>query len=351
MSFTSYTPYLFSVDGIHDSQIVPDSGSSNPFMPGADRRVRARSYTLTVVFGPRPASPPPNTLYTTSADGTRSGNSFELAYRVYRPDRGADDKGAVALPEITINAPGAPSLSVPQCAIPGLPPNGINDAVADAGVPWPGGPPWPGTDPPTWHRFYNGLTSAATLTDNALTGTQLSDGMRGPIMERSSKGGFLDNPDNAYVYAMFSPGYGPLVVLHGRLPTFADTYPHARTMPAGTQLRYWSMCSYEVATERYYGCVSDDQVAPDANGDYTIVISSAVDRPANAREACHVNWLPAGPTPESVAIMRNMLPDPSFANAIQLARYGSEALDLGPYSPGGHYTTKAAFEALGCHRR
>jgi hypothetical protein len=351
MSFTSYTPYLFSVDGIHDRQIAPDPGSRNPYLPGADRRVAARNYSVTVVFGPRPASPPPNTLYTTSADGSRTGDTFELAYRVYLPDKGKDDKGGVPLPGITINLPGAPSVAIPPCRGPGVPSNGLNDAVAEAGFPWPPGPPWPGTDPPVWHRFYNGLTSAATLTDNGLTGKQVSEGMSGQIMEHSSKGGFLDNPDNAYVYAMLSRGYGPVAVLHGRLPTFADTYPHARTMPAGTQLRYWSMCSYEIATERYYGCVADDQVATDANGDFTIVISNPVDRPTNARDACGVSWLPAGPAPESLAIMRNMLPDPAFTNAIQFAGYGSEERDMGAYYPAGHYTTKAAFEAAGCHGR
>src|SRR5438270_5294425 len=172
--------------------------------------------------------------------------------------------------------------------------------------------------------------------------------MSAQIMQQTSKGGFLDNPDNAYVYAPMSRGYGSVVVVHGKLPTFANTYPAAPTMPTGTQLRYWSMCSYELATERYYGCVTDDQVAPDANGDFTIVLSDPSNRPANATTACGVNWLPFGPAPESVAIMRNMLPDPTFTNAIQFAGYGTEARDMGAYYPAGQYTTKSAFEARGC---
>ena len=55
-------------------------------------------------------------------------------------------------------------------------------------------------------------------------------------------------------------------------------------MPTGTQLRYWSMCSYEVASERYYGCVADDEVATDVNGFFTLVLSDPADRPANAAE-------------------------------------------------------------------
>ena len=46
--------------------------------------------------------------------------------------------------------------------------------------------------------------------------------------------------------------------------------------------------------------------------------------------------------------MRNMLPDPSFTNAIQSAGYGTEARDMGPYYPAARYTTKAALEASGC---
>ena len=350
MSLATYTPYLFSIDGLHDSAIAPDPGSSNPFLPGADRYAVPRNYTVTVVFGQKPVTPAPNTLYTTNQDGSKKGAAFQLAYRVYRPDKGKDDRGGVPLPSVTINMPGDQSIPVPNCDIPGLPPNGLNDAVANTNG-LPGGPPWPGTNPPVWHRFYNGLTSAATLTDNGVTGTQIADGMNPQIMQHTSKGGFLDNPDNAYVYAPLSRGYGSVVVLHGQLPTFADTYPHARTMPSGTQLRYWSMCSYELATERYYGCVTDDEVATDSNGFFTLVLSDPADRPANAKPACDANWLPFGPAPESVAIMRNMLPDPTFTNAIQSAGYGTEAQDMGAYYPGGQYTTKAAFEATGCHHR
>src|SRR5438309_7331821 len=102
MSFTTYTPYLFSVDGLHDSAIAPDPGSTNPYLPGADRSATPRAYTVTAVFGQKPASPAPNSIYTTSADGSKTGSSFRIVYRVYRPDVGLDDKGGVPLPQITV---------------------------------------------------------------------------------------------------------------------------------------------------------------------------------------------------------------------------------------------------------
>jgi hypothetical protein len=335
MSFTSYTPYLFSADGLHDTDIAADPGSSNPFLPGADRTVTNRNYTVTVVFGQRPATPAPNTLYTTSADGSRTGASFLLAYRVYVPDAGQDERGGVALPQITANTPGGQHVPIPACGIPGTPDNGVNDAVAKTSFPWPAVAPWPGTNPPTWHRFYNGLTSAATLTDNGVTGTQISDGMTGQITQHSSRGGFLDNPDNAYVYAMLSRGYGPVAVVHAQAPTFADTST-ATVMPSGEQLRYWSICSYEIATERYYGCVRDDQMQVDpTTGMFTLVVSDAANRPA-----CATNWLPFGPASESLLIVRHMLPDPSFANAVQnIPPGGSVQATMGPYFPDTHYST------------
>jgi hypothetical protein len=63
-----------------------------------------------------------------------------------------------------------------------------------------------------------------------------------------------------------------------------------------------------------------------------------------------VAWLPAGPTPHSIVILRNMLPAPDFANAIQRAKQGSERQTLGPYYPtGAYYQQVSDFERLGCH--
>ena len=93
----------------------------------------------------------------------------------------------------------------------------------------------------------------------------------------------------------------------------------------------------------------DDIARPtlDDQGRYTVVVSTAADRPASTREpiACRCVWLPWGPSGSVVMIMRNMLPDPTFTNAIQFAHYGSEAHDLGAYYPAGCYMTAAQFDA------
>src|SRR3954468_12489965 len=72
-SFTSYDAALRSADGLPDIAIAPDHGSTNPFVAGAWRLAKKRSYTVHVVQGAPPVKRGRNTLYTSSADGSRNG--------------------------------------------------------------------------------------------------------------------------------------------------------------------------------------------------------------------------------------------------------------------------------------
>ena len=106
------------------------------------------------------------------------------------------------------------------------------------------------------------------------------------------------------------------LVFHGRAPSTPQTYlPSDTTMGRG-QLRYWSMCS-NMSTTQYLACVKDDDVVLDSRGYYTIVISTAANRPTTAKPGCGIEWLPKGPLPSAPIILRNMLPDPKFKQAIQ----------------------------------
>src|SRR5207245_3625638 len=72
-SIIDYTAAAQSIDGLADVQIQPDPGSTNPFDAGADRTASQRSYAVKVVNGavPAGAARAPNTIYSTSPDGTR----------------------------------------------------------------------------------------------------------------------------------------------------------------------------------------------------------------------------------------------------------------------------------------
>jgi hypothetical protein len=349
ISWNVYDSAARPIDALSDVQLAPDPGSSNPFRAGADRTVTQRSYTAFIEVGPRPAQPAPNTLYT----GDSSGGTF--LYRLYVPDAGRDQKGGVPLPRVTLESAdggGAP-LTAEQCRELQAPyAQPLNDLIT--GLPGPPDPTddgqgYPGRNPPSWRLFQNLCSSAVdVLLDNESGEAFLDDGEA-----RCGNGpGFLSNRDIAYVYSPTSRGFGELLVLRGRAPTFADTRSGPAVMPSGQQLRYWSFCQYEPATQRVIDCRSDDRVMVGPDGGYTIVVSTAEDRPASARAECGVTWLAWGPQTQGLLIYRHMLPDPSFAQAIQnVPQPGAEAVTMGDYYPNTEYLAgPGEFKARGCRR-
>src|SRR2546426_5015278 len=282
MSFVSYAATLQSADGLPDVNVAPDAGSDNPFLAGRARNTAdaARRYTVTVKYLGAGQTPPairePNTLYTSNADGSKAGRAFTLIYRVYRPDAAYDGDiaGGVGLPSVTYNAPDGSMNEIPQCSYEDFPSNDINQRFANAGGSNSGGGTvkHPGFDPPVWHKFQNFARSLSQgLTENGYWGTTFSDALK-PAADLLPNGGFADNPDNNYMFTLLSHGYGQIAVFHARLPSTPATHPDAPVMPGGTQLRYWSMCSNDGPSQRYFGCVMDDQVSStvDASATYTL---------------------------------------------------------------------------------
>jgi hypothetical protein len=198
-------------------------------------------------------------------------------------------------------------------------------------------------------RFTNTANGVATGgLDNEVTGTSLYPPIAGAT-NALPPGGFFDNVNVAYVATFYSGGFGPVVAFTAQAPTTPRTLAGQHRMGSG-QVRYWSVCTNNGAT-LVYGCAHDDEV-PLHRRQYRIVISTAANRPSNATASCGVTWLPAGPTPQTVVILRNMLPDPGFSGAIQNARQGTEQQTMGAYYPvGRYYPTVSAFEQTGCKQK
>ena len=337
MSFNVYDPAARPFAALADLQITPDAGSTNPFVRGADRTTGKRRYTAFVEFGAAPERPAPNTLYTGVGQDGRPNAAGTFIYRIYIPDRGRDDTGGVGIPTVTLEGPdGAPA---PASACSGLlKPSGsaVNDAVAgQEGVPAVQDPPADG-GPATWRKFVNfvGVASGVIGQENA-------DGLGG-------RGGYLSNVDNAYLTAGVDRANGRVLVTRLRVPTTPDTRPGTPRMGDG-QLRYWSICQNEIASQRFIACVNDDRVPVGADGFATVVLSTPADRPANARAACGVAWIPWGPAQRGVLIYRHMLPRADFAQAVQRAKAGDEARTMGDFVPASRYLPgKAAIESRGC---
>jgi hypothetical protein len=311
MSLEVYDERQRTIDHATDVDIEPDRGSTNPFLPEADRTATDRSFSLRVVDARRPASgAPANTLYTESADGQRSSlgtGVMRVTLRVYAPDAGTDRTGDVGWPHLTrVNGAGR-ATPLDEC----LPSEAPDVAWAPPFV-IPGGR---GSNPPQWTRF---------LPD-----------------------GYGENTNADYIYETYMPSLGEVLTLRATAPTAPATRGAEPTMGQG-DLRYWSMCNHRMTTH-VYDCVNDEDVPVGDDGSFTIVVSSAEDRPANARPACGVAWLEAVPGEEMFLVYRQLVPDEAFASAIRDAAPGREEAVLGSYYPRGTYGDAAAFDQAECH--
>ena len=343
-----------NINGWADFQIQPDPGSSNPFLPGADRTVTKRSYTIKVVDKPLPAAgPATNTLYTSTSDGkVRSEPGLALVtLRYYLPDLGTGRLAGVPAPTVTLVTSTGQRILTPTCTD-NLGDPGYTQTLAATGTQTslaPGSGPFLAHRVPVWRKFVNAATGElGAYADNDTFGSSVYPALRPYTLQAPS--GFFENIFNKYVATTISMDFGQVLVFRAKLPTVPHTFDGETTMGTG-QMRFWSMCTGSAQTTMAYGCVVDEAVPVDDQGYFTIVISTAAARPANATTNCGVAWLPVGPGAQSVAIMRNMLPSPTFTQAIQNVTPGDEIKQMGAYYPEGkYYATTADFEKLGCHR-
>jgi hypothetical protein len=335
ISWNLYDSAARPIDALSDVQLAPNPGSTNPFVPGASRTAEPRDYTAFIEIGPKPAQPAPNTLYT----GDSRGGTF--LYRVYVPDRGRDEKGGVPLPRVSFELAGGPggALGLDACRELQAPyAKPLNDLIAGSPAlpdPTDDGEGYPGRNPPRWRLFENFCASAVDI----MLDNEQGEDFHPDAHDRCGDGpGFFSNRDIAYVFTGTSRGFGEALVLRGKAPTFADTRRGPAVMPSRPQLRYWSFCQYEPATQRVIDCRADDRVKVGPRGFYRIVVSTPEHRPRNATRRCGVTWMPWGPQTQGLLIYRHMLPRASFRHAIQrVSAPGRERGAMGAHYPRSRY--------------
>ena len=317
MSFNTYDSTGSSVGGLRDEAILPDAGSINPYVEGESLDGTPRNYTVRVniTSSPQLVSPVAGAIDALPGVGW-------LLIRVYVPFDPASTSGGVALPSITVNGTTRPGCTTfgPEPAIVALGTLIMGSALASALPP-----------------------------------------ARVPEFAFSGGDGLFPNADNKYVYATTSWKPGRVILVRGLAPTYPDT-PDQPLYPQ-QQLRYWSMCTNLLVTPApVVACAHDSQTALDAQGRYLYVISADGDRPSDAAIARdHGTWLPwFGPITEALPdaekpsgnlILRNMLPESSFTNAVQdITESQSNAAAraaMGAYYPEATYCDRSVFEAYG----
>lgn len=356
-------------DQIVDTDIVPDPGSTNPFIPGNDRRAHQRSYTMRFVDGSAPEDPAdrePNTLYRGGPTPGPFGNF--MCVRIYVPDKRTEPFGNTELPEVSLTlADGTELQDEALCeeidAINkgfGVPPQAIGFDLdtylflRQAGLslgpaPAPTPPTHPATDPPVFRAFFNTEhTRCAFFTPQLDCGT--------PVLNPDGVG--LGNPSNRYIETYADKGHGEVLVLRAKKPTTPRTWRGNRVVPdEDYDLRYFSICPQEsLATWRVGDCIFDEELPADEDGFFTAVISRPSARPRNARRECGFGWASSPPGGDGAGDLwlydiwiRHMLPSDNFEQAAQnVLVAGTEEEVMGEYYPRGEYMSTEEFEALGC---
>ncbi|MCB0862345.1 MAG: hypothetical protein KDB66_03935 [Solirubrobacterales bacterium] len=338
---------------VPDREMKPDRGSVNTSLPGKDRRAKKRAWTVRVLGTASPANPARNTLY-----AAPSSESYQdILYRVYVPDKGRSKSGGVPIPtpELTL-ADGTVLKGKALCAA-----LNSNHNYKGQNLPLPlynGLVNWPGKDALTnpanpdfsFVKFFNlNLSMARYKTEAEYNAAWLAN----PV----EQGTLYANDDARYLTGAISFRYGQLLVIKGSLPTTPKTW-HGNRRAREAQLVEWDMCTIEsLATTKTNKCIFDEQVpVKGKKRRYTIVVALAKNRPWNAKRKCGVAWLPADPDGDgagrldsALLMNRNVIPRPGFKQSVQKVTTPYNAAKImGRYYPRGSYSSKKAFQKLGC---
>ena len=358
-SFTTYGFDGVPRDNLDDSAIQPQPGSQNPFQPGVARDVSARDYRIEIVNGEPPTQRPDNTLYTLDQPGAEIG----MHVRHYVPDHSSDYLGGVAVPQMEYQrANGEVLTGEAACAATAASlrghqvPLAINPTVwlAMAQLPWNKAATTPAL--PFEHEplemFFNREYMVAKHFAPWLAFDRLA----------VQKGGFWSNRSTRYGYKYINQQFGKVYLLRGKMPSTPHTWEgNPAPLDQQTDMRYWSVCSVMAPpTGMTVDCLFDEQVAPtlDAKGYFSVLVSRAVDRPANARPECGVQWLEwgngdglVGGQPGFGAIInRHTLVNPQFQQSyFAVTGANQEQQAMGEYLPYmSNFHERQRFEALGC---
>jgi hypothetical protein len=302
-----------------------------------------------LVFGPKPAIPSPNTLYT----GTLT--AVSLVYRIYHATDPEDLPGGAALPDLWLNGESLSPCPVRPVIVP-------EDATVwgrlDNGD-WFGTPPSPSSQLPAYNPPRSSIKDPFTTP-------------------------YFPNGDNYYHVTTLSRQFlypntsKNLFVIRFKAPTYPKTRS-GEPVHADRQVRFWSICTDDPYTTNVHRCIPDDDALLDPNGYATFVISDPGSKPSDeALARFHARWLVWGALalPTDVVYDRDDIPwgidtpvhyyntviyrqtraNPSFAESLAnvTKRPRSEwkaAMDA--YWPVLGYCTKANFEtySVGCLRR
>ena len=371
-SFNIYDPAERSTDAIGDKEIIPLGGAANPFVQPA---ASGGSYTAYIVSGNSPSQDlsiqrAPNTLYSgvfgSGMQGVPNGGAVLILYRTYLSRTGEFGDGGAGLPLLTVESADGKTQygGLPTCdeaLLPNLggklPEAGLNKSVNNLNEPTGLPLDFPTAAYPPKTLVFHGLANAGSDTlqaqlDKPTQGCQFLDAVgacdfRFPVPPSAAvggSGGFLNNLHNAYTSTAFSRRFGNIALIRAKAPSYRNDL--TANAFGSEQLRYWSVCENEFATQRFTACTADESTPTDAEGYFTVVVSDPKDRPKNAITQNGFAWLPWGPYADSLVLYRHMYQNPTFNQSIHNVEQGQDPKQkMGVYYPEPVYCRRQVFES------
>ncbi|MBW2269311.1 MAG: hypothetical protein JRH16_12115 [Deltaproteobacteria bacterium] len=309
---------LNNLKTLRDRELDPDPGSVNPFREVAPAGSENR-YTATLVFGPPPADPEPNTSYVgVRKDGVTENPFLMNMLRMYHIDAGnGTGSGEVPLPALSIyDADGERVQHFEECEMFGPDIRVIRTERVYPSLPIIDHRP---KNPPQWTTSSNFDAPSDTLA----------------------------NADVQYLATQYSERYGDLLVTRAKYLTAPDTRNGESPAAPDKQVRLYNLCTYNFWNGGATQCMLENQLSRDEGGFYTLIVSKRADRPTNLEET-HASWLDWGPYMDGQLTYRYVYRENPYVAAIAAAAEGRPIADeLRPYVPASVPCDRAIYEAGG----
>ena len=276
--------FYHDVASISDYEMPAEPGSTNPYVPGANRSAVPRKYGFFLVKEGVDFEVPAG--YTSFTIGSDIGQTALMA-RVYRPDVGRDRLGDATLPVLT--------------------------AYKQSGN---------ATCPTTGVDLRRKLSFLRVFFFNPEIATQWDEGKRvagDRLLFFRHMGHYFPNGHMKYIaapleYTWF--GHDKVAVVTFKPPTFENTYQGGGTLAGDKDMRYWSFCMGELGLTTTSACVIDDEVRLNANGTATIVVApSDMKDEIEAAGLNHLRWSGLD-FYRPILIHRHMMPSSEFPGSM-----------------------------------
>lgn len=306
------------IDSVSDNRILPNAGGSLPANAAAlPTAAYGAPYTVQLRYADPPANPAqraPNTLYVGAPDRRVSPTRVakQIIYRIYLPNPNTSALGSTPLPRFFYSGPTG------QIEFANTPDRRQCDRIEAASR--------------TSRTINPAIFPRRNIVFQPVTGAQ--DSVLYP------------NGDSTYLRAAFSRAYGDVVVVRSQRMQ-APLLPPL-VLPVEPEVRYLSLCQYELASSAVVSCQSDRDTVVQADGYEVSVLSTLEARPATATRAFGVNWQQLGDTRGELMVLRQILARPGFAGDYNRAVNNPElplSVTLGTYAPEITYCRSAVFDA------